>query len=630
MSDRRHDHARYRELISDGLDGTLSPGDAAALASHLGECGRCRATERAYRGQRQALRAASRPITPPRDLWARTSAALDREVARQGGYAEARIDRRAVLGGMVAVATVASLGLSVNLLTTQPADVERAVTASGEPLVVRATPFAVPPEALAFLGSGAEGLTVYSTRVDRVCPAAAIDCIDYQPNAPAVVALPQRLQPRNLALSPSGGRLAIEGREQGGEEVIAVAVIAPDELARQPRSMGGAAPTAGSTASATPFDGALASTTPAALHATPALPSADTATPDVETAPMATATAAATADAAVTGSPAIVAGSPAPSLPGDEAVISILDDVRTAGAPAAWSADGSALAFSAMPADLSHGPDVYIWRPGDDRAQALTSDHGSYFASWVGSRVVLSRVARDDSAPPEGGPPASEEQPSVKTVVIDTLTGEERIADGGAGLWLPAINPGGTHAVGWHGSITWTDTGVEPHEGGLYLADWTLMDPFAEHADDDGTEETAPDAATPAAEDEGGARPPTTVRLQAVGPTGADDERNVRDWQIRWSADGQVMGYWIADVPDASWGQLTVVRLDPATGRLVHDEPLLRPTLARRAFMVGLNRVAWVAPADEHPEGELRIRTWGPDGFGDLRVRPPAQAVPAS
>ena len=91
---------------------------------------------------------------------------------------------------------------------------------------------------------------------------------------------------------------------------------------------------------------------------------------------------------------------PATAVPG-LTVVSILDDVHSAGAPPAWSRNGEVLAFSAMPADGSHGPDVYTWRQGDDVAQPLTEDHASYFASWsgrqgsstgAGSRKVCSGV----------------------------------------------------------------------------------------------------------------------------------------------------------------------------------------------------------------------------------------------
>jgi hypothetical protein len=284
----------------------------------------------------------------------------------------------------------------------------------------------------------------------------------------------------------------------------------------------------------------------------------------------------------------------------------------------------------------------------------------------------------------------------VTTVVIDPLTGEERTTDAGAGLWLPTVNSLGTKLVAWHGSLGWATNEVEPRTGALYVADWTEIDPFSapaahqappdstaapavgeeERTSDDeavaGEDPAAEDPASlePAADEEPAAESPATesaakhelpaddgetgheavdepvdeppedafpedasgLRLVPVEADRDPTDQPVQDWQSRWSPDGNILAVWIADVPGASWGQLTVMALDSTTGALDEDEPLLGPSLARRAFTLGSNRVAWVAPADGEPQGELRIRTWGPDGFGDLRLRPPPlhEVVPAS
>ena len=86
---------------------------------------------------------------------------------------------------------------------------------------------------------------------------------------------------------------------------------------------------------------------------------------------------------------------------------------------------------------------------------------------------------------------------------------------------------------------------------------------------------------------------------------------------------GTALGFWVADVPGASWGKLAVFALDQQTGALTLDAPLLAPTLARRSFTLGHNRAAWVGPAEQSPDGELRISVWGPDGSGVLRFSDP-------
>jgi hypothetical protein len=697
MSTADRNHAQYRDLISARLDDSLAPAEEARLIEHLVRCGRCRATERAYRAQRQQLRTApQRPVLPPRDMWARTSAALDREVARTGGHLSVRGQLGHLLAGGAAVASVATIGLSLGLITNQMPSAVTPPATPGTADVVRPTPFTVPAEALAFLGSGAEGLTVYRTRVDRVCPAAAIDCVDYRASAPAIVRLPRTLQPSNLALSPNGGRLAIQGRELGGEDVIAVVVMPDDELARQPgRSGPGSAATPGAepmpttrpsfspmtegpsaTASASASGAPTATVTPSARE-----------TPAASSAPLSASPSPDGTDASAAPDPG--RASPLASELPAEAMLAILDEVRSVGAPAAWSGDGSALAFSAMPADLSRGPDVYIWRPGDERAQPLTTDHGSYFASWAGTRIVVSRVVPVAPGATEGT------EPVVTTVVIDPLTGEERTTDAGAGLWLPAVNSLGTKLVAWHGSLGWAGNEVEPRAGALYVADWAEVDPFSAPAgqqtpppdssvapaggEEEGTNDEEavapedPESVEPADDEEPAAESPAAEPVASEAPNGAKHElraadaeaghepvdepvedrspedapalrlvpveagrdptdQPVQDWQTRWSPDGNVLAVWVADVPGASWGQLTVMALDPSTGTLDDDQPFLATSLARRAFTLGSNRVAWVAPADGEPQGELRIRTWGPDGFGDLRLRPQPlhEVVPAS
>jgi hypothetical protein len=93
----------------------------------------------------------------------------------------------------------------------------------------------------------------------------------------------------------------------------------------------------------------------------------------------------------------------------------------------------------------------------------------------------------------------------------------------------------------------------------------------------------------------------------------------VLDWVVRWSADGSTVGIWVADTPGSNWGRLAVVRVSLQAGQF-NRQPVLGPNLARRAFSLGVDRVAWVAPSDGTANGELRIRTWDARGYGDLRI----------
>jgi hypothetical protein len=278
-------------------------------------------------------------------------------------------------------------------------------------------------------------------------------------------------------------------------------------------------------------------------------------------------------------------------------VVNILEDVRSAGAPPAWSRNGSMLAFSAMPVDGAHGPDVYVWSPGDASARPVTSDHASYFASWSGNRVVVSRVSQnaDGVATP-------------RNYVVDPNTLEERRVRGQ--VWMPSVNRQRTQAVVWQGDLGVHDGQPELRSGGLYLMDWAAVDPFR----------AAPEQVP-------GATPETPAAQPLVPIHVGRDLRSapVADWQGGWSPDGRVLGIWIADSAGSSWGRLTVLAIDPETGAIAEGDPLLPTTMARRGFSIGSDRVAWVAPSEDNVDGELRIRAWTSDGVGGLRVVSPEQ-----
>ena len=75
-------HDRARTLVATQLTEPLKPTDATWLLEHLAGCGACREVLAAYEADRAALRTLrDRQPQPPRDLWARTAAAIEREAA---------------------------------------------------------------------------------------------------------------------------------------------------------------------------------------------------------------------------------------------------------------------------------------------------------------------------------------------------------------------------------------------------------------------------------------------------------------------------------------------------------------------------------------------------------------------
>jgi hypothetical protein len=649
---RRDSHAQWRELIATRLDRPLTRSESRYLAGHLKTCAACRQAEHDYREQRALLRALP-PRIPPRDMWARTSAALDREVAR-GAYRGRGLahgmgldfgsaGRRgspsaALLTTLATVGVVAALAVMQVMPATQVAP--SSAQSSPPAVAAKATPFAVNPQPLAFIGSEAADVFLYQVDVAQACPQTEPDCEITESFVRSAVNLPKKLKARNASLNRSGRQLVFVGRASD-RDVIAVVL-----LPSQPGDVPSATPSTTDQPRAT----GVPSTTP----------------PETPTHTLL---------------PGQTASAPAPSAVPGLTVLAILEDVHSAGAPPDWSLAGQTLAFSAMPADGSHGPDVYVWTPSDEHARAVTTDHSSYFASWSGERIVASRVTTADDG-----------SVAAHTVVIDPLTLEERRVEGPR-MWLPAVNPAGTHAVAWRGDFGVTDGLAVPLNGTLFMVDWASIDPFApgagaptaEPTDEPTAEptaepsptnapsatadstllepkaeshpsaaptsapsagpsspaepttlpETTPPETTPAETPPLGTTPPESSPPETSAPDlavpldlGREPATNpVLDWQARWSTDGQVLGIWIADAAGDTWGWLTVFAIDLESAAIDTGEPLLSLTFARRGFSLGDSRVAWVGAPDS-TEGELHIATWGDDGVGGLRLQPaPLQEV---
>jgi hypothetical protein len=618
-------HLAFHEALAQRLDQPLETGAEASLEAHLATCGPCRSVAQAYDAQRKALRDLRQP-EPPRDLWARTATALDHEVGRRSGAPR-----------LVALGSLASLGLVLAVALGATGLGPFNVTRPGS-----ATPFPVTPQPVAYLTTDGNQITIYQTQVSAVCPTSAPDCTDPGPSARPVarVALDAALSPRDLALA-ADGNLAITARDSEGRANYSVVTLPGSETTE----------TASPAASAR----STASRRPGTADPTASLPSA------------------------------VASGATGPSVsppvedPGDATLQLLLSDVIAAGAPAAWSPDGTILAFSARPADGSTGPDVYIWRVGAAVAKALTKDHHSYFASWDGQRIVISRTstaiaaARNASSHPSGGHESATGTPAgsaattatssvvATTMLLDPATGAaERVALDDA--WLPAVDPTGHLVVFWSGTLTPHGPTVDLTAGSLFIADWsaatgiaplvTAPPSQAAASSSPGADATTPDvspSASPSASpDQASQTPPltgptpaahsprpsasaghvTTSPLVSPSPSGADVSpavvgrpvtqtgTDVTDWLVRWAPDGSAYGIWTADVPGSDAGTLTVVA---ATGTPTGQD-LLTSTRAQRAFSLGDGSVAWVTPDTTDETGDLRVVTWGADGPGGVHI----------
>ena len=611
---RGDQHATARELIGRRLDEPLEAEPAARLEAHLRACPLCRTIAQAYEDDRRRLRALPSP-PPPRDLWARTSVALDQAVASHG--------RRPVVGALGALT-----GLLVALAVIGRQVVPNAAPVESSP---PSAPFAIPPQSLAFLASAGGELTLFSTQVNEVCPPPLLECPEANALTQPVLRLAGGLQPSALAVG-ADGQLLITGRDSHGYAVFGI-VHLPPQLAEPTPAATSAAPTP--TPRATPSSRVARTRQPGRSTGSATLTPIPAATPGrpaggspgvrpSESLPIAA--------ASPPGGPISPQPSAAPTgTPAPTAVQPILSDVIETGAAAAWSPDGSVLAFSAMPADGSHGPDIYVWRPGDPTARALTKDHRSSFASWVGGRILVSRFAvlsadrmptallRGDVTPNMGT------TVRVETLLLDPTSGKSRAVAALDGAWLPSVDPSGRFVAYWQGRLATAGATVVPVDGSLFIAAWPPMDPFeptggrgpAATPTGGVTSSQAPNATASAV-------PGSAPAILPLDGTGA----RVADWQIRWASDGSAYGLWLPGLAGSDVGSLTVVATPTGQG---FGSTLLEPTPARRgAFALGLDRVAWVAPIGT-TDGELRVAAWGPHGHGGLRVRQldSSEGVPA-
>lgn len=421
----RAEHERARTLAAMSLVEALSPADAAALASHLDTCRECRqaAIDYALQGERIHNLA---EIGLPRDAWPAFAARLDMEEARVAEQRARHAGNRRVasqahpLGGrpsrapgaFIPVAAGAGAGhrgspvvasVGVGSLLALVATI--ALVASGLPQMIAgpsATPFAVDPSSVAWITRQADGRFLLQTAaLDSACPSGGAACSDFGQTPSTIVALD--MEPASVFLARDGRDAVVIDTGAAGAGTSGGSVYAIELPTPYPGS--GASGTSGGRGSpgSTDVPGGIAAgaALATAIATAAAVSPAPTSSPRVALVPPATPPYPTTKPAvagATTGPVAsfVTAGGPGASLPAAvplptaAATRAIAEDVVLVGGRAGYSPDGRWFAFSARAADASTGPDVYLWRVGDERSRAVTSDHAAVFAGWAGNRLLVS------------------------------------------------------------------------------------------------------------------------------------------------------------------------------------------------------------------------------------------------
>jgi len=257
--------------------------------------------------------------------------------------------------------------------------------------------------------------------------------------------------------------------------------------------------------------------------------------------------------------------------------------VKVVGQSASYSPDGSWFAFSARPSDGSTGPDIYVWRVGDELAREITDDHSSVFGSWAGNRLVGSR--------PRSGGGSADIAPT--SFVIDPATGKETAMD--APVWRPIVDPERRWAVAWDGTVRVdSDTHIAaPDKGKLVLRSYSRSGGVAS----DGPREVVADGAG-------------------------------SDFDVRWDETGTWLAVWLADTTDPSIGRLSLVHVDPVSGALDRPHGAPQDVTARPGFSIANGRLAWATPPGQGGEGSrLQIVAWSDDSVGAVESGPITDVV---
>lgn len=576
-----HERAQFR--AAERIDTQLDPAEETWLDEHLAGCEACHAVAEAYEADRLALRSL-RDINPepPRDLWARTAARIEREAGGRGRSVRGTPgSSRFPVGALSGVAVIAIIlgatALSGGWILQGPgaATPNTAAGVNGQP---GATPMLVAAGSVGWVHTLADGAYAYNVAaLDQVCP------VNDQPNCAALDGqtsdrLALDATPMSVIGSPTNGQAIVVGRDASGHQsIFAVSLPKAGTESLPPRAT--PKPTPPATPKPTPTlalgsPAATASTESDAPDATPeaTAPVGPTDEPAKTPEPTATPEPSPTVTP-VPSSAASLTPSPEPTI---AANLAIARGVSVVGESAAFSADGAWFAFTARPADGSVGPDIYVWRVGEPEARRLTTDGLSVFASWQDATVIGSGLAPDDHVDGDYEPVSFR---------LDPATGER--TDVSTGLWRPAIDPSAAFAVAWDGSVlvpVSDPVDMTAGRGHLRLVHW------------------------PADGNESG-----TAGDPIPGITGGA----IADFDVRWDKTGSWLAIWIAKPADPTIGRLTLLRLDRETGRLSRPDGAPTDVPALSGFSMGDGRLAWVTPHGQDAQGsKVQVVAWSGDGVG--------------
>jgi len=549
-------HEQALALSVESIDTRLEPADAARLGDHLDSCSDCAAIDAEYRAIHQELRGLPLPEVP-RNLWARTSAALDRAEAAPSGLSLSRLQdflthnvamlSTAVAAGLVIVLIAATVVLQSPGISPRPAASDGGNVALGSaPSGLESTQ----PGPLAVVGGTSywisEDAGVYEIKVGNgQCPVGQAGCS--MSSGGQTLGSVKSKTPVSAVIAPDASRAAVwtDGKVAVLPLVAKPATVALDLLTPRPTT--------------------AATTTPATTPAPAATPAGDQ-----SALPTSVASSPSTAPTA------------APTVSATSIPVAILTGYEVVGLDPEFSADGLTLAFTARPRDHSTGPDVFVWRVGQDQAHAITFGHSDQVAGWYGGRVLISEFS---AASTSSGAAAG-----YASYVFDTKTGAAERID--RPMLLPSADSTGRFVVYWAGTVefdrasgmwragagdlyfdSWSNLTLTPTTFGPVVAPTDSPTPIATAADaSPAPGDTANDTPAPVPTDAGtqGQPPAATARILET----TDKPGQVHDWIVRWDSSGRHAAIWVAESGSTDVGRLTVFSIDRTAGHAAVDQAL--------------------------------------------------------
>ncbi len=627
---RRHNdaetsHDRARSLIAAGFIEPIEPADATWLGSHLGGCLECRTDAAAYDADRLLLRSLrDRPPEPPRDLWARTAAEIERShgrgdrAARRGRAAAGLPVGRIPLGvasGFLVVLVVVGAALLPKAGLPAPGGTDSARATAGS----EATRMAVDSD-VAWIQLSPDGSYEYiQANVHEVCADVRDGCAPL--NSQTATRLNLNQAPQAVLLSPLRNQIAVVTKSiaSSGADIVVVTV---------PKERPVATPSPVPTLSLAP------SSPPPTSQPTP---TSDAGSPPP---PSETPTTIPTTEPTVRPSASLnPSGSPEPG-----AGHAIVRGVIVVG-EAAYSANGDWLAFSARPADGTGGPDLYDWHIGDPLATVVTTDHRTFFAGWLGNRILANRVEPGAVEPVPSGQPGASGDPTPSPTVSGTVdpaaspgSSSVLIEDhpvafildpasgsiaplGGDDVWHPTVDPRGRSVVYWSGTLVadGTGTGWKLGTGHLVIDRWLN----GEGGDAGSAASEPPPTASPraTAESDDASSAPGVPTIGPAGNPVALTDKPIAEFDAWFDPTGTRLAVWIADPVDATIGTLRLVVIDPDTRQIDASSDPLPAVAALRGVSINNGRLAWVTPPGQDGQGShVQVLAWKGREFGQVRT----------